>query len=174
MRRLAEPLLLPFVALVVLAADQVTKSLVVARLELGQSIELAPWLTPIFRVTHVSNTGVAFGMFQGMSDVLAVITLFVVGALLLYYRHLPPGQLLLRAALGLQLGGAAGNLTDRLLRGSVVDFIDLNFWPMKDWPVSNVADICIVGGVILLVLLMIWEQWQEKRQKEALPVEEAG
>jgi len=93
---------------------------------------------------------------------------------LLYYRHLPSGQPLLRVALGFQLGGATGNLIDRLLRGLVVDFIDLNFWPMKNWPVSNVADICIVTGVILLALLMVWEQWQETRRQKALSVEEAG
>ncbi len=174
MRRLGESLLLPFVALAVLAADQATKSLVVAHLQPGQSIELAPWLTPVLVVTRVSNTGVAFGLLQGMSDILAVVTLFVVGMLLLYYRHLPPGQLLLRVALGFQLGGAVGNLIDRLLRASVVDFIDLNFWPMKNWPVSNVADICIVIGVILLALLMVWEQWQETRRQKALSVEEAG
>jgi signal peptidase II len=174
LRRLGELLLLPFVALAILAADQVTKSLVVAHLQPGQSIELAPWLTPVFVVTRVSNTGVAFGLFQGMSDILAVVTLFVVGMLLLYYRHLPPGQPLLRVALGFQLGGATGNLIDRLLRGLVVDFIDLNFWPMKNWPVSNVADICIVTGVILLALLVVWEQWQETRRQKALSVEEAG
>jgi len=174
LRRLGESLLLPFVALAVLAADQATKSLVVAHLQPGQSIELAPWLTPVLVVTRVSNTGVAFGLLQGMSDILAVVTLFVVGMLLLYYRHLPPGQLLLRVALGFQLGGAVGNLIDRLLRASVVDFIDLNFWPMKNWPVSNVADICIVIGVILLALLMVWEQWQETRRQKALSVEEAG
>ncbi len=175
MRRLRlEPLVLPLLALLVLAADQYTKHLVATRLELGQTIELASWLTPIFQVTYVTNTGVAFGMLQGMGDVLVIVTLVVVGMLLLYYRRLPPGQVVLRIALGFQLGGAAGNLLDRLARGSVVDFLDLNFWPLKNWPVGNVADVSIVVGVVLLGLVMLWEHWQETRARRGAEAGEAA
>ena len=83
-------------------------------------------------------------------------------AIILYYRHLPDGQRLARIALGLQLGGAVGNLVDRLRQGFVVDFIDLNFWPLHDWPVFNLADGSIVAGVTLLALLMLWEERRDR------------
>lgn len=158
LRSRAEGLLLPVVALLTLAVDQVSKSAVVAWLEMGQSVDLVSWLAPVFHITYVTNTGVVFGLLQGLGDVFIIVAPLVIGLLLLYYRHIPPGQVLLRIALGLQLGGALGNLVDRLLRGSVVDFLDLNFWPFKEWPVFNLADASIVTGAGLLVLVMLWEE----------------
>ncbi|MBN1955827.1 MAG: signal peptidase II [Anaerolineae bacterium] len=161
-----ERLILPAVALLLLAADQITKSLVVAKMDLGQSMDLASWLAPFFSVTYVTNTGVAFGLFQGVSELFLVIDVVVVVVLLLYYRHLPYGQFWLRLAMGIQMGGALGNLSDRIVRGAVVDFIDLNFWPMRTWPISNLADISIVSGVILLAGAMLWEQWRGQARAE--------
>lgn len=150
-------MVLPLVALLILIIDQVSKGLVVARMEWGQSMDLVSWLAPVLRITYVTNTGVAFGLFQGMGDLFLIAALVVVGALFLYYRRLPAGDILLRIALGLQMGGALGNLTDRLWRGAVVDFIDLNFWPFRDWPIFNLADASIVTGVGLLALHMLLE-----------------
>jgi signal peptidase II len=156
-----ESLILPIVTALILLADQITKRLVTARLQEGQSMDLTPWLTPIFRITHVTNTGVAFGLFPQGSYFFIGVAVVVIAAIIMYYRHLPDGQWLMRIALGLQLGGASGNLLDRLRhQGRVVDFIDLNFWPMHHWPVSNIADISIVSGVILLTILMLWEERQ--------------
>lgn len=161
-----EGLVLPLVALLTVAADQVSKMLIVARLAEGQSTDLMSWLAPVLRLTHVTNTGVVFGLLQGMGDLFLVVAVVVVGVLLLYYRHLPPDQVPVRIALGLQLGGALGNLADRLVRGSVVDFIDLNFWPLQDWPVFNLADASIVTGVGLLLLVMMWEQHNQPQSQE--------
>lgn len=147
---------------VVLFIDQVSKFLVAARLQEGQSWDISPWLTPIFRLTYVKNTGAVFGLFPGASNFFVIVSVIVIGALLIYYRQLPDGQLLVRIALGLQLGGAVGNLVDRLRHGFVIDFIDLNFWPMHNWAVFNLADSSIVAGVILLSLLMLWEEWREQ------------
>jgi len=159
LRRLRlESLILPTIALLVLASDQVSKALVVAHLALGQSVDLASWLAPVFSITYTANTGASFGLFQGMSDVLAVVAVVVVVIIILYYRQIPPGQWPLRAVLGLQLGGALGNLTDRLTRGAVVDFIDANFWPLRDWPIFNLADAAIVAGVALLGWMMMVER----------------
>lgn len=167
MRRLRiESLILPTMALLMLAADQVSKGWVVARLEMGQSVDLASWLAPVFHLTYVTNTGVVFGLLPGMGDLFIIVAAVVVGVLLLYHRHIPPGQVPIRIALGLQLGGALGNLTDRLVRGSVVDFIDLNFWPLERWPVFNLADASIVTGVGLLVLAMLGEQREASQAKE--------
>jgi len=154
-------------ALVVLV-DQISKHLVTTRLAEGQSWSIAPWLAPIFRITHVTNTGAAFGLFPKFGDFFTVIAVIVIAAIIIYQRYLPDGQWLVRAAMGLQLGGAIGNLVDRLRRGSVVDFIDLNFWPLREWPVSNMADISIVIGVSLLVILMLWEERREWGKRQAI------
>ena len=153
-------------ALVVLA-DQISKYFVIARLAEGQSLEVASWLAPIFRITHVTNTGAAFGLFRDWGGVFAVIAAIVIVASVFYYRHIPDGAWLMRIALGLQLGGAIGNLVDRLNRGFVVDFIDLKFWPLQQWPVFNVADSSLVLGVTLLSLLMIAEEWREREKQQA-------
>lgn len=168
MRRLrAEELLLPGVALLVLIADQVTKGLIVAHMTLGQTVELTSWLAPIFRLTYITNTGVAFGLFPGLGDFFIIVDIVVVVALMVYNHWLPSGKWLMRVALGLQLGGALGNVTDRLFRGAVVDFLDLNFWPLKSWPVGNVADVAIVAGVVLLGVVILFEEREQELPEEA-------
>jgi len=77
----------------------------------------------------------------------------------------------MRVALGLQLGGAIGNLVDRLRYGSVVDFIDFNFWPLHNWPISNVADVSVVAGVTLLALVMLWEERRKRGEERAAEYE---
>lgn len=152
-----------------LLADQATKYLVRVNLARGQSVVLAPWLAPFFQVTFVTNSGAAFGLFPNLGQFFVVVAVIVIVALVWYYFRLSEGHWLVQLALGLQLGGAAGNLVDRLRSGgAVVDFIDLNFWPLHNWPVFNVADSSIVVGVILLTLLMFWEEWQEERGNRQL------
>jgi len=92
----------------------------------------------------------------------------VVIAIILYYRHIPREQWLMRVALGFQLGGALGNLTDRLRHQlAVVDFIDLNFWPLHNWPVFNLADASVVTGTIILAFLLLREE-QFAREEQRL------
>lgn len=158
MRLRYERLLLTAVAVLVLALDQATKAWVVRNLAPGQTRELAEWLAPVLSFTYVTNTGVAFGLLQGLGDVLMVVAFLTIALILVFSRNLPPGQWLLHFAMGLQLGGALGNLTDRIFRGAVVDFIDLNFWPLHHWPIFNVADTSIVLGVGLLVLTILREK----------------
>lgn len=158
MRLRLERILLIAVAALVLALDQATKTWVVRNLPLGQSRELAEWLTPVLSLTHVTNTGVAFGLLQGLGDFLMVVAFLTIALILVFSRNLPPDQWLLHFAMGLQLGGALGNLTDRIFRGAVVDFIDLNFWPLHHWPIFNLADASIVLGVGLLVLTILSEK----------------
>ena len=145
-------------AALVLLADQVSKHLVRTWLARGQSWDIAPSLMPLLRVTHVTNTGVAFGLFPKVGDLFIVVAVVVVVVIILYHRHIPREQWLMRVALGLQLGGAMGNLLDRLRHGFVVDFIDLNFWPLHNWPVFNVADASLVTGVVVLSLLLVWDE----------------
>lgn len=158
-RRRRDALILPATAVLVVLVDQLSKFFVTTWLEEGQSWDVVPWLAPIFHITHITNTGAAFGLFPGWGDFLIVIASIVVVAIIIYHWHVPDGQWLVRVALGLQLGGAIGNnLVDRLRQGFVVDFIDLNFWPLREWPIFNLADSSIVAGVGLLALLMVWEE----------------
>lgn len=162
-----EHLILPIIAALILVADQVTKNLVATQLNVGQSVALAAWLTPIFSITHVTNTGVAFGMFQGLGSLFAIAHVIAAVAIIVYSRRLPPGQWALQLALGLSLGGAVGNLIDRVVQGYVVDFFDVNFWPLKGFPVWNVADNSIVVGVALMIGMLLWEEHQERLKQQA-------
>ena len=130
---------------VVVALDQWTKSWVRANLPEGTSLDAPAWLSPYATITHTYNTGVAFGMFQNKGNLFAYVTVAVVLAIVLYYRRLATSNWLLSVALGLQLGGAIGNLIDRVARGYVTDFVNVRFFA-----VFNVADSALVVGAILL------------------------
>jgi signal peptidase II len=146
------------VAALVIILDHLTKLYIENWLPLNHTWAPFPELAEYFRITHVSNTGAAFGLFPEGSLLFALIAMVVGAVIIVYNYRLPSGHLLLRVALGLQLGGALGNLVDRLRLGHVTDFLD--FGP---WPVFNVADMAIVAGVILLGFLMIQEE-REMRQ----------
>lgn len=128
-----------------MAIDRVSKLLVLKCLALGESWSPIPFLRRWVSLTHVTNTGVAFGLFPDQGTLFIAIAVIVIAAIVVYYRHLPRDQVLVRVSLGLQLGGALGNLIDRLRYGRVIDFIDF-----KVWPVFNLADSAIVVGVAIL------------------------
>jgi signal peptidase II len=133
--------------------DQVTKYLVVAGMELYETIPVIPGF---LNLTHIRNTGVAFGLFNAaefaykplVMSLLALAALVGVG---LYAMQLPAGNRLARVGLALILGGAAGNLVDRARQGYVVDFVDA-FWNNWHFWAFNVADAAISVGVGLLVI----------------------
>jgi len=136
----------------ILIVDQLTKAWVVARLPLYEPRDLWRWLAPILSFTYVKNTGVAFGLFQGLGRFFALLPVLVVVAVVAFRRSLPVDDLWVHLSLGLVVGGALGNVIDRLLRGYVVDFLDVNFRPLQSWPVFNVADAAVVVGVAILLL----------------------
>lgn len=135
-------------ALAVFLTDQFLKRLVEGSMRTGQSI---PLVQDVLYLTYVKNSGGAFGILGGQIAVLlagsAVAIVFVLWVLL---AGLP--TLLTVVGCGLVLGGAAGNLLDRIAEGWVTDFLDLQFWPLHRWPVFNVADVAIVLGVVALLL----------------------
>ena len=133
-------------AVLVFALDQLTKGIVRASLAPGQSVPPDGW----FRFTHVTNTGAAFGLFPDQSFVLLITTLVGVAAIVMYYLYPPVDTPFLTISLGLQLGGAMGNLLDRILLGHVTDFLDFDYWPA-----FNLADTFIVVGVALLFLSFV-------------------
>jgi signal peptidase II len=159
-------LILLGVATLTLIADRVSKTIIADRLALNQTWHPpVPFLRHIFSLTYTTNTGAAFGLFPDQGALFVIIAFVVIAAILFYYRQLPDGHGLARVALGLQLGGALGNLIDRLRQGYVVDFIDFNFWPLRNWPVFNLADSAIVVGVGLLALTMLLEDIEEQDQE---------
>jgi signal peptidase II len=143
--------------------DQVTKFIVRSNIALGDIWSPWPWLTRYARIAHIKNTGAAFGMLPSFSDVITIISILVIIAILYYFPRLPHDQWLLRLALGLQMGGALGNLTDRLRQGYVTDFISV--WR---FPVFNIADASISIGVAILIISM-WFQEQDKQPSEPSP-----
>lgn len=137
----------------VVTLDQVTKSMVTSRLTLGQSLEVIP---DFLHLTLVRNSGMAFGLLSG-SDVpykTVLVTFLSLGALaaVVYYALLSTrSETLTRFGLAFILGGAVGNIIDRIRLGYVVDFVDV-FYHDTHWPAFNVADSCICVGVGLLIL----------------------
>lgn len=134
------------VATLIFVADQFTKYLVRVNLAFGEAI---PDNGP-FRIVHTFNSGSAFGLFRDQTIPLILASLVGIGVLLLVYRHSTFPSILLRFSLGLQIGGAAGNLLDRLRMGHVIDFVDVG-----SWPVFNIADASIVVGIVLLAWLLV-------------------
>jgi signal peptidase II len=139
-------LALPVVALLVFLADQFSKAWVIENIPINTTLDILPPIRQIFVLTHITNSGAAFGLFPQLSIVFTFVALAVSVVIVLYTRSIPAGEWLVRFSLGLQLGGAIGNLVDRLRYGSVVDLFYVRYTP-----VFNVADLAIVSGVGLLM-----------------------
>ena len=154
-------LYLGLLAGVIVGLDQLTKSWVRANLDLGAVWMPWEWLSPYARIVHWYNTGVAFGMFQGHGYLFTILAIIVVGIIIYIYPQVPSEDWSLRLAMGLQLGGAIGNLVDRLTVGHVTDFISVG-----TFPVFNIADSSISVGVGVL-LLGVWLQEKSQRKKAA-------
>jgi signal peptidase II len=154
-------LILPITATLALIADQASKYIIASSLERFEEWAPIPSLQWLFAITYTTNTGAAFGLFPNSGALFIVIAVVVVIAIFIYYRQLATQQRLLRFSLGLQLGGALGNLLDRLTRGYVVDFIHFKFWP-----VFNVADSCIVVGVALMAYFLLKEGQAEANERQ--------
>lgn len=135
-------------AAVIVAADQLTKWVIRANVERGESIDLLPF----FRIVHVTNTGAAFGMLQGAGPLLIVASLAGLAAILVYLFNPGFAQPVVRLGLALMLGGAVGNLIDRVSEGRVVDFLKV-----PNWPAFNVADSAISIGVAILLWSMLFQ-----------------
>jgi signal peptidase II len=146
---LSKPRFIAQVFFAVIALDQATKWIVEASLPLGAS-----WPGEgFFQITHVANTGIAFGLFSGNNSVLILPVLLGIGMLVLFYRAHPNPGVLVRLSLGLMLAGALGNLIDRLRVGWVTDFLSVG-----PFYIFNVADSAIVMGVIILGAAMVFQK----------------
>lgn len=151
------------IATVIVVLDQWTKGLVEANIPLGGRWlpDWLEWLDPYARIVHWYNTGAAFGLFKEGSMVFTVLAFIVIGLILYYYPHVEEADWSLRLAMSMQLGGAAGNLIDRLTIGHVTDFISIG-----KFAVFNVADASISVGAAVLFLGIWMMERREKKNKE--------
>ena len=146
--------------------DQLSKHIVRSNLSLGEA-----WPADSFiSLKYTTNSGSAFGLFPNQTTLLIVASFFAVGFLIYFYKTHARPRKLLRLAIGLQLGGAIGNLFDRVRDGTVVDFIDVG-----PWPTFNIADSSIVVGMAILVgLLTLWSDTTEDESAAKGGGEEPG
>lgn len=165
MARARDYFLLTGMAGIIVALDQWAKYLVRSRLAVGEIWAPIPSLAHYVRVVNWNNTGAAFGLFPSGGLAFTLVAIVVSLAIIYYFPRVPGSQPILRLALALQLGGAIGNLIDRIWLGTVTDFVSVG-----TFPVFNVADSCISIGVALLVAAM----WVEERRHRAGLPEEPG
>jgi signal peptidase II len=138
---------------IIVALDQLTKALIRSKLALHDSVNVVPG---VLDITHVRNTGAAFGMlndmqFQYKAAVMVLVAILALVAVGMYAMTLPREQRVARFGLALILGGAVGNLIDRAMTGYVVDFVDVYWRGIHFWA-FNVADSAITAGVVLMLL----------------------
>lgn len=146
----------------IVALDQWTKWIVRNNLALGETWSPFPWLTPYARFVHWNNTGAAFGLFPDGGTIFMIVAVIVALAIIYYYPQIPSDKVAYRLALGMQLGGALGNLIDRLLFGPVTDFVSIG-----RFAVFNVADASISVGTAILIIAMWIEERQHAQMQES-------
>jgi signal peptidase II len=134
------------VALAAIAADQLTKQIVISQLGLDEATHVAG----PFWIHHVQNSGIAFGLFASATAVVIVLTTGAVAWMLVYFARSGARHPVLPVALGLVIGGSVSNLIDRVRLGYVTDFLDLRYWPA-----FNLADSFIVIGVAVLLVTLV-------------------
>ena len=151
-----------------LPLDQLTKILVDTHLTYADRI---PVIEGFFYLTHVRNPGAAFGLFADGEPALRLtffigVSIVAILIILSFFRQIAPGDRLSALALGLILGGAGGNLIDRIFRGEVVDFLHFRLWGGYSWPDFNLADSFIVVGVGMLVLELLATEGEKRASTE--------
>ena len=132
--------------------DQLTKILVRNNMNLFESIPVIP---KVFHITYIENPGAAFGILANQRTFFIIITLLILAGVFYFQRKLKTPRLILNISLGLVVGGAIGNLIDRLRVGTVTDFFDFRIWP-----IFNIADTAVVLGVIYLSYYFLFH-WEE-------------
>ena len=151
-----------FFILVLLGLDQVTKLFLVKQIPYGCSKNIIPGF---FNLSHVHNRGAIFGFFNQTGTplvylILTLASLTALGLVVYYFVKVPLSERLLKITLSLVLAGALGNLADRLIRGYVIDFIDI-YIGKYHWPSFNVADSCISIGAVLLIYIFFFKKGEK-------------
>lgn len=146
----------------IVAFDQWTKWIVRNSLALGETWSPFEWLAPYARFVHWNNTGAAFGLFPDGGTIFLIVAIIVAAAIIYYFPQIPRENVAYRLALGMQLGGALGNLIDRVAFGPVTDFISLG-----RFAVFNVADASISTGTAILIIAMWIDERKHNQAEEA-------
>jgi len=163
--KLRQSVLLFSVALGIAVVDQITKALIVANIEEGDTVPD----DGAFRLAHSTNEGSVFGLDIDSTFLLVMAPIVILVILWLYFYYLPPANRMLRTGLGLLLGGAIGNVVDRIRAGEVTDFlyVDLGFWPLDPWPTFNIADASITIGIFILIYCLFRETQRLKSSADS-------
>ncbi len=131
-------------ALIIIIIDQVAKFLIKTNFQLNQTL---PIINNIFHLTYIHNFGAGFGILQHQKYFLIFISIIVIGFIFYYLDRVRNNERLLQMLVGFVLGGTIGNLTDRIINGYVIDFLDFGIWP-----IFNFADSFVTIGVIGLII----------------------
>jgi signal peptidase II len=158
--------ILLMIVLAVLGIDQLSKEWVINTIPPYTSTEPIPALSPFFRLTHSFNTGAAFGMLPDAGNLFLVLAVVIVGVMLLFYWNVPLEGWPTRAGIAMIIGGALGNVVDRLRHGHVTDFVHFTVGDIIS-NVSNLADHAIVLGVIIILIDGFRLERIEKQQANA-------
>ena len=140
-------------AVCILILDQVTKYIIIEKLPINSSIEV---ISGFFYITHVKNSGAAFGLFQDSIRTLTIISIVAIVLIIILKIMLKLNYAFYNVSLGFILGGALGNLIDRYFVGEVTDFINFTFWP-----VFNIADSFLIIGFCLIIILILREYFKK-------------
>lgn len=143
-----------FLFMFVFGLDQVTKQIIRSEMAVGQSI---PVFGDFFRLTYVENPGIAFGIRVGNHLIFTILSVFACIMIVAYLISQWKESFRMKMSLATILGGAVGNLIDRILHQRVVDFIDVGIHDVR-WPVFNIADSAVVVGMALLIVHVILEE----------------
>ena len=142
------------ISFAILVLDQASKLLTKEIMVLSQSKKI---IGDFLRYTYIENPGMAFGIRIGNKTLFTVFSIIASFVIFVYLLRTRGDQKYIKLALSFILGGALGNLLDRLLYGSVVDFIDIGIGELR-WPVFNVADMAVSVGMVLLIILILFEK----------------
>jgi signal peptidase II len=149
---------------VIIIADQISKTLIVQSLGPETMTNFIPIMGDTVRLAYSHNTGIAFSLFQGMPQLLTFTSLAIVaGAIYFYLTQLPNRHLFVQIILGFILGGAFGNIIDRVRLGYVVDFIQVGWFP-----IFNLADSAITVGAALLMILFLLEEIAHRHKDRSM------
>ena len=155
-------LLLTFAAIFI-SLDQFSKIWIRDNMVIGES-----WPeTGILRVTHINNTGASFGLFSGNSAILACLSIAVIIIILVLIQRITNITNLHLVSAGIILGGASGNLIDRLHLGYITDFIDFRIWGDFHWPIFNIADSAIVIGTAIFAITLYRSNLRDKLSEQS-------
>lgn len=148
------------ISIIIIILDQVTKNFAINHLKGNSPIVL---IDGILEFVYVENRGAAFGILQDRRILFVIITVLVIAFLFVYaYKHTNQLTLFAKITLAMLVGGAVGNLIDRIRFGFVVDFIKVNFIKSYNFPVFNIADIFIVISTILLAYIILFDKYEVK------------